>query len=87
MKILDELVETNDILNVLRAFPELDKLSQSQKASWLFGLVRIWNCIYNCAIINQIFRRKDLIKVLVFCFNRPGVASFDVQTFSARSGE
>lgn len=41
MKILDELVESKDILNVLRAFPELDKLSQSQKASWLFGLVRI----------------------------------------------
>lgn len=37
--ILNLLEDSEDIINVLRAFPELDGLFQSQKAYWLFDQV------------------------------------------------
>lgn len=37
---MDQVADSEDIQNILWAYPELEKLFQSQRTAYLFGLVR-----------------------------------------------
>ncbi len=46
---MEQLTNSQDILNVLRAFPDLDKLFSNKKFAWMFDLVHL---IFQVARLN-----------------------------------